>query len=175
AAPAPPDAAPCTPVWHQLLANPGFDSGRVAWVELGGTPITEAASMPIAPHAGGWAAWLAGYNGANERLVQAVDVPADAAALRLRGFRCYVTADTDGAGDAIEIRLLSAGGAPLETLERTTNAGIGTVCSWTSFELAAAAPHAGERIQLDWSATTDGAYPTSFFVDSLALEALACP
>jgi len=171
----PPDAEPCTPTWIELLTNGNLDSGPTGWTIAGGDVVYTSAMMPISAHTGGYAAWLVGYNNADEQLYQAVSVPADATALRLRGYGCYVTTDTGGAHDYLTIRLRNGGGSPLETLASYSNLDVGAVCSWTEFELDAASAHAGETIQLHLRGTSDGLYVTSYFVDSLHLEAYACP
>lgn len=170
--PPPPDA--CVPAWTQLLANPGFESGAAGWSQTGSV-ITDEAAMPIPAQAGTWAAWLAGANSTDDRLSQEVTVPASATALRVRGWQCFVTADLAGDDDHFTAELRSAGGTTLETLHAVGNLGVGTVCGWTELEWNAAAAHAGETIQLFFRGTTDGSYPTSFYLDSLALEAFACP
>ena len=173
----PPDAMPdaCVPAWTQLLANGAFDAGDSVWLSSGGV-ITNASMMPIAPHSPSFAAWLAGYNGADEFLAQAVTVPAGATALRVRAHRCYVTSDTSGADDHFAIELRDASGTTvLESLASYTNLTVGTVCSWEIFTLPAAAAHAGETLRLHFHATTDGSFPTSFYVDSVLLQAMTCP
>jgi len=170
-----PDAAPCAPAWTNLLDDGGFDSGATDWTAAGGPVIQDSTTMPISSYSGTHAAWLAGYNAANEELHQTVTVPADTSALRLTGYHCYVTADLGGANDFLHIRIRTGLGAELETLANISNEDVGTVCGWTSFELAPSSTHAGETIQLYFNATTDGLFPSSFYVDSLALEAYACP
>ena len=170
---APPDA--CVATWTPLLSNAAFDLGDTQWLSSGSV-ITDASMMPIAPQSPSYAAWLAGYNGADEYLAQTVTVPGGATALRLRTYRCFVTSDVSGADDHLSIELRDASGATvLETLGSYSNLDVGTVCSWGTLVLHAASAHAGESIRLHFHATTDALYPTSYYVDTLALEARACP
>lgn len=176
----PADAAPapdagCTPIWMDLLDDGSFDSGGAAWTTVGGTIVRTSASMPISAHTPDYAAWLVGANNADEQLYQAVDVPADASSLRLIGHACYVTEDTTGTDDALTYSLRTTAGATLETLASYSNADVPEVCSWTPFVLYATDAHAGQTVQLHLHGVSDGSYYTSFFVDSLRLEALACP
>lgn len=171
-APLPPDA--CVPTWIQLLGNPGFDDGVAPWTQQG-TVITADADMPIAPQVGTHAAWLGGANAADDRLTQAVAIPADATALRVRVFECFVTADATGDDDHFVASLRTPAGVELEVLRAASNLQVGAVCGWTAATWTASAPHAGQTVELHLRGTTDASYPTSWYVDSLALEALACP
>ncbi len=173
-----PDAAPppdaCVPSWIALSANGGFDAGVAPWAQQG-TVITDDAGMPISPQAGTHAAWFGGTNAADDRLVQTVAVPADATALRVRLYECFVTADVAGEDDHFTASLRVPGGAELEVLRAASNLQVGTVCGWTAATWTAASPHAGTSVELALRGTTDAAYPTSWYVDTLVVEALACP
>jgi len=173
-----PDAATsdaCVLTWTALpLGNPGFDTAVAPWTQTG-TVITAAAAMPIAPQAGTHAAWFGGTNNADDRLVQAFTVPAGAAGLRLRVYECFVTADTSGADDLFTADLLAASGAVVDTVRSATNLQVGATCAWTAATWTAAAAHAGQTLTLDLRGTTDASFPTSWYVDTVVLEALLCP
>lgn len=175
AAPQPdPDAAPCTPVWTQLLDDGDFDATSPSWVAIGGTLISD--TLPLTPHSGSYATRLLGFNNAATSLYQSVTVPADAVGLRASGYRCYVTSEpTANPYDLLTIAIRETGGAVLETFASLSNADAASTCGWVSFAYTAADPHAGQTIDLLFDGTSDGSYPTSFYYDSLILEALACP
>ena len=48
------------------------------------------------------------------------------------------------------------------------------VCGWTAFEYSAASAYAGQTITLAFDGVANGTYPTSYVIDTLALEAYAC-
>jgi hypothetical protein len=171
----PPDAPPCSPTWIGLLGNGDFESGAATWTSIGGSIVSMSSEMPISAYAGVYAAWMAGYNAADEALLQTVVIPADATALRMRAQRCFVTADETGPADYLIIELRNTSGTTVETLASYSNEDIGTVCGWNPFEMTAASAHAGETIQLYFHATTNGLYPSSFYLDDVVLEAFACP
>jgi hypothetical protein len=174
-----PDAAPpapdaCVPDWIELLANPGLDSGAAPWLQVGAV-IAADADIPITPQAGGHAGRLAGANNESDELWQMVTVPAGATQLRLRVYECFVTSDTVGADDTFTAQIRDATGAPLETVRSATNLDAPAVCAWQLSEWPVAGAYAGQTIQLHLRGTSDALYPTSFYVDTLSLEALACP
>lgn len=177
-----PDAAPdaCQPTWVNLLGNADFEAGNTVWDEVfnGSDPIIRefATDMPFPAAGGTHAALIFGYNNADETLSQVVSVPADASALRLRGFRCWVTTETAAEDfDLVSIEIGDADGNPLETLQDASNQDAGATCAWEGFELAAAESHAGESLTLAIGGMSDAASPTTFAFDTLALEAMACP
>jgi hypothetical protein len=170
AMPAPVDATPCTRVWTPLLANGDFDLGRVDWTEVPAASVLSS-SPPLTPHSGAWVAWFDGVNNDDEFLAQDVAVPPTATALRLRGYRCFVTTEvtTTVPYDKLEIT------AGADTLHVFSNLDGASVCSWSAFSIDAPQAHAGESLAFVVHGTTDGGKPTSFYLDSLVLEALACP
>jgi hypothetical protein len=180
---APPDATPppdaCVPGWIELLANPDFDLGAVSWTVTTDSfaVLREAGGgYPWALHSGTWGAIFGGYDDAVQTLSQTVTVPADATALRFGGYRCFVTEEITSITvyDSLTVQLRD-GVTPLETLLDYSNLDAAGTCSWSLVELMAASPHAGETITLHFDASTDISNITSFGLDTLSLQALACP
>ncbi|MBK9036432.1 MAG: hypothetical protein IPL61_35165 [Myxococcales bacterium] len=176
---APIDAVPidaaCTPTWTNLLGNGGFEVGVTPWTQTT-TIIRTSAQMPFAPQAGTYAALLGATNNANDVLVQTVTIPATSTGLRLRGYNCFVTEDiiiTDA--DRFTARLETPAGVAVETLASETNSTIAPICAWLPFTWTAAGGHPGETLVLRFQVTTNFALLSRFALDSLALEALACP
>ncbi|HVV85102.1 MAG TPA: hypothetical protein VHE35_18685, partial [Kofleriaceae bacterium] len=169
---APTDA--CEPTWNDLLVNPAFDTGVAPWTQSS-TIIRTAAQMPFAPQSPPSAVEFGVTNNADDVLTQTVTIPADATALRLRGWHCDVTTDLTAGSDTFVVTLETPGGAVLETLHDISNANVGMVCAWETFEWDALLPHAGETLVLRFHGRTNAGFLTRFVVDSLALEALACP
>ncbi len=176
-----PDAMPCTPsTWKPLLANGDFESGNTVWTKVGngGNVIKQNGSLPFNAQGGTWAAHLVGFNSADQTLSQSFTVPASATAMRLRGYKCYVSTEpmSTTAYDILTFELRNAAGSSvLETLDSISNLDIGGICSWTSFEYTAASAHAGQSITLALHGISDSLSLTSFVVDTMVLEAFACP
>lgn len=167
--------APCTPTWRNLLVNGAFDDPTVTpWTQTS-TIIRPAASMPFAPQSAPNAAEFGAANNANDVLVQTVFVPASATALRVRGFQCHVTEDPVTDADSFKATLETTGGTVLETFTDITNSDVAPICLWTSFEWNAATAHANSQVVLKFQGRTNLVFLTRFIVDSVSLEALACP
>lgn len=177
-APDVPVDAGCTDTFTNLLVNADFEGGNVDWTETtngGQTVIREDGNgLPFSAEAGVWAALILGFNNAAITLSQTVTVPADATALRLSGYRCWVTDEGAGEFDTMTIELRDGAGAPLETLMAITNEDAGATCAWELFEITPSEIHAGEDIQLALDGVSDAATVTSFAFDTLALEAEVC-
>lgn len=171
------DATPidamCTPTWHDVLGNGGFDTGVAPWTQTSAS-IRDAASLPFSPHAGTHAALLGIGNNANDVIVQTVTIPASATGLRVRGYQCFVTEDPIEDQDRFTATLETPGGSVLETLHTVTNTGTAPICFWTSFTWTATSAHAGQTIVLRMRGQTNLAFLTRFVVDSMALEWLGC-
>lgn len=165
--------AMCTPTWHDILGNGGFDNGVPPWTQTSAI-IADAASLPFNPHAGTHAARLGIGNNANDVIVQTVTIPANATGLRVRGYQCFVTEDPIEDTDTFTATLETPGGAVLETLVSATNSDTAPLCIWQSFTWTAANARAGQTIVLKLRATTNIAFLTRFVVDTMTLEWLGC-
>jgi hypothetical protein len=184
APPSLPDADPgdpdaCSPAFFDLLADGDFEAGDPAWTQLfnGAQPVIRS-NLPYPAESGAQAALFMGFNNAMQTLRQTVTVPADATALRLRGFRCLVTEETTMVTpfDTLAIELRVPDGGPLiEELAQISNLDAAAVCDWDPFEHLAGDALAGETVELVFTATSDGASLTSMGYDTLALEAMGCP
>lgn len=183
-----PDAPPpeCREGVTQLLFNGGFEEadqgGAFGWVEdaapgdhltypedqLGGFDVME----------GNRAAWMGRAIPSDQRLSQRVTIPDTTTALDVEMLRCFVTLETTKTEefDVLTIALLDTNGTELEQLARFTNLEIQDTCSWTEIKLDAAAPHAGEELELEFHVVTDQGSQTSFFLDAVSLNATGpCP
>jgi hypothetical protein len=165
--------AMCTPTWHDLLGNGGFDSGVPPWTQTSAS-IRDAGGLPFNPHSGTHAAMMGIGNNANDVMVQTVTVPAGATGLRVRGYQCFVTEDPIEDTDTFRATLETPGGSVLETLLSVTNSDTAPICLWTAFTWTATSAHAGQTVVLRMRGTTNIAFLTRFVVDSMTLEWLGC-
>ena len=120
---------------------------------------------------GSYAAWFGGADAQQNQLYQTVTVPTGTTSLRLTGYRWIDTEETDGPWDGLWIELYS-GQNLLEGL--ATYSDRDATSAWTAFALPAASTHAGQAITLLLDAVTDDINVTSFYLDTLALEAVVC-
>lgn len=176
----PPDAAPCTKTWLTLLRNGTFDTGPGGgWNESSASGLAlvtnDFEGSGLTGHTGAYAAWLGGTLNGNDTLRQTVMVPEGATRLRLSGYRVIATEETSAAqNDKMDFELRATGAATvLETLG--TFGDNNGVLAWTAFQFEATSAHEGTTVDLVIHATTNATLNTNFFVDSLVLEAFACP
>ncbi|HEY8141659.1 MAG TPA: hypothetical protein VIG06_03275 [Kofleriaceae bacterium] len=177
-----PDAAPrsdggtddCVEGWNELLINPHFDQGPdVGWTSAGGDIIRLDADMPIHVDSGQYAAWLGGRNELDATLSQPISIPDQASDLRLSAKTCFVTAETAGTHDSVEVVLRDGGGAVVGSISDYTNQDAEDICNWGSVQISSSPAHAGQDLTFEIHVTTDAANHTSFYFDTLALEALS--
>jgi hypothetical protein len=170
------DAAPedCVEGWSELLVNGDFDEGpEVGWTSTGAVIIHTDAEMPINVDSGEYAAWLGGRNELDATLSQPVQVPAQASDLRFTARTCFVTVETAGGADQVEIVLLDGNGDVAGTLSDFDNQDAGGICNWGSLQISSSPAHAGEDLTFAIHVTTNAANHTSFYFDTLTLEALS--
>lgn len=177
--------APCTPTTTQLLVNPAFDGVPMGtgWVDQPFDPgyplITSDDGAP--EHTAPNKAWLGGWLGeifadATDQLYQQVTVPAGTTSLTVRG-QYWVATDEDPGStvyDDSQVELLNSSGGLLQTALTVSN--VGPTTAWTPFQVVFGSSYAGQTVRLRFRSANDFSLPTSFFYDSIALEAtIACP
>jgi hypothetical protein len=184
ASPNVPDARPpgeCNGGITQLLTNPGFDEammpgGAIGWTETT-VPITYPVPQIPISHSPIRAAWFGEIIRPEQKLSQEVSVPEGTNSLALTIYTCFVTAEKRGeVFDRVSINLLDSSGNPLEVLAEFDNTMAGETCGWQERTLLADNPHAGQEVRLEIFGQSDGATLTSFYFDTLSLNATGtCP
>ena len=180
-----PDARPpeaCKEGVVQLLANPSFEdamlpNGAIDWIE-DTPPITYPVPQIPAAHDGNRAAWFGDVTRPEQRLLQPVIVPDGATSLSLEYYTCFVTQEEPGeVFDNMKVSLLDSSGNQLEVLAEYTNLDAEPEdpgCNFRREQLLADNPHAGQEVRLEFFGLNDEAGLTSFYFDTLALNA-TCP
>jgi hypothetical protein len=169
---------------RELLANPGFEAGVTGWTSsvAGGFPIIYFANAAgvggsgnpeIAAQSAPNLAWLGGYNRANDVLTQVVAVPANAASAMLSFYYAIFTDETSGAeNDVMDVQLM-AGNQPILQIHLSDNDAVAT---WTHVAAPLPSNVAGQTLTLQFHAVTNGGtLITSFYVDTVSLQVVACP
>ncbi|MGC8782550.1 MAG: choice-of-anchor J domain-containing protein [Anaerolineae bacterium] len=158
--------APRPAACAELLVNGGLEDGAAGW------QISSADGYPLLsqalPHTGQWGAFLAGYNEADDRLAQAVALPAGQTST-LRFWWQARTDETDHSWDTLDVEITPAGAAPIR-LQRITDADAGGGWQQATFDLSA---YAAQTVTLSFHAQTDFDRPTDFYLDDISLEACA--
>jgi hypothetical protein len=154
---------------YNLLQNPGFESGHIAWAESssGGYPLTTNSTTRPA-HSGAYYAYLGGYDSAIDSIEQSVTIPASASSPNV-DFWYQISTDETGTTpyDSLEVGLYNAAGTRLTALSTLSNLNAST--GWVkspSFDLSA---YKGQAVRLRFTATTNGTNSTSFFIDDVSL------
>ena len=156
-------------VLSNILLNSGFEGGPVSWGEntYNGYPIITSYLTPTLSN--NWYSWLCGYNNCVDNLYQDITVPADAQNAYLQ-FNYWITTDETSiatAYDSMTVRIYSPPNATtytywtLSNLNATTNYVLSPKYDLSAFK--------GQTIRVQFSATTDASFSTSFFVDDVAL------
>ncbi len=151
----------------QLLQNPGFEDGPVAWSASWGV-IDNGASPP--PHSGSWKAYLNGYGFYSwDYVYQDVDVPASASRVTLSFWLRVITRETTHtwAYDKLYVQLRRPDGTVLTTLAVYSNLDAGSSYVQHTFDITA---YRGQTIRVYFYGIEDWSQATSFLVDDTALE-----
>ncbi|CAN5782662.1 hypothetical protein BH11MYX3_BH11MYX3_31380 [soil metagenome] len=179
---APPDA--CVPVTTQILVNPVFDLTPV------GTGWTQTVIDPTYPlitdqdgvveQTAPYKAWLGGIvapsGSVTDVLYQDIAIPAGTTQLVLTGFyevRSGESATDTNVYDTAEIAVTQTTGTPIVTINSFSNRTPTT--TWTAINHTFAQNLSGQTVRLRMTSSNDFLNATSFYFDSLALNATHCP
>lgn len=167
----------CTTTVRQLLANPTFDLSPegVGWTQVVidplYPPITSDDGVPedTAPAK----AWMGGILSGDDAIYQDVAVPLGTTQLVLRG-KYDVRTDEffPGVYDDSQVTMTTTANAVLEIALSVDDDGATT--GWTPFSRIFANPRAGQTVRIRIDSHNDDSDVTSFFYDTLALEATVC-
>jgi len=158
------DATPGTTGWTTSVAG-NFDLIYVATGAGGATPAIAAQSPPNV-------AWFGGYNNADDIATQSVVIPADATAITVSFYYAVFTRETGNAeNDVMDVTVTA--GAQTTTLAHFSNAN--PVTTWTRFSAPLPTTLAGQTVRLQFRALTNGNVITSFYIDTVAVQVVACP
>lgn len=162
-----------------MARDGGFESGRlgVGWAAISNTSskiYTDPAIYPRRPRTGAYGAWL-GANNLNlvwNELVQTVQLPANVTSVQLRYWRYLETAETDRTRvlDHFRVGLETEKGIQIMPPQQIDNTSAGRN-TWVqqTLDLPNASNYAGQRLWLSFKATTNGALPSSLYVDDVEL------
>jgi hypothetical protein len=169
---------PCLP--QELLADPGFDIvGATAWTSAGSTIIYTADGSPLAstPEIAAQSpprlAWLGGLNRADDTIAQNLTIPARATSLTLSFYYAIFTAESPGGKeyDNLDVQLVLSD----QTLTLAHLSDNDATDSWTPLTVTLPDGLGGRLATLQFHATTDASYVTSFYIDTTSLQAMVCP
>jgi hypothetical protein len=120
---------------------------------------------------GARSAWLGGYNNAADTLYQQVTIPSHTAPeevtqVTLDFWWGMTTQEVTHPFDFMQVCIRNASGAMLQTLMTINDGAASGAWQEATFDLSA---YEGQTIRICFEATTNGEFPTSFFVDDVSL------
>jgi C1A family cysteine protease/predicted secreted protein len=151
----------------QVVQNGGFESGDTIWVQSSGPYDIIRQDYP---RSGSWSAWFGGYNNADDRLYQTINIPASFSSAQLVFYLHVETLDSPFVPyDYFHMELQDASGGTLESFLWADNRMSSTgwykgTKNWSDFS-----SHAGQTRRLFLQGTTDFSGHTNFFVDDVTL------
>lgn len=154
-----------------LIQNGGFEDGPSRWIEEGSS-IIRSTSDPYPPpsvYEGEWAAWLGGYNNANDKLYQYFTVPVNLDSLTLSYYVWVGTEETSGQWDYLYVTLRDENNA-IHSSDQLDNSTL-PEHTWVRREqtIYGLSSLAGQQLHLMFQTTTDGSNITNFVVDNVSL------
>jgi hypothetical protein len=162
----------------ELLRNPSFDDGDTVWTSQSLASITpiinlDDGTFDVAAQSAPYFAWLGGYNNASDVLSQTVTVPASTSSLMLSFYFAVVTSETTAASefDTMNVALVTA----QQTYQLAHFSNLSANSNWTRFTTVVPSTLAGQTVTLRFKAATDPSFVTSFYVDTVSIQAVACP
>ena len=164
----------CVPTPIELLKNPAFDLTPLAtsWTESAADLVTDQDG--VAEHSAPYKAWLGGLTSFSDTLYQDITVPASTTALVLHGYYQVATGESGTTDyDHATVKLTSTAGTLIESVLALTNVSHNT--AWASIDHTFTNLSAGQTVRLLFASDNDITLPTSFYFDTLSLQATACP
>jgi hypothetical protein len=160
---------------QQLLANGGFESGSISWVELKqpSYSIITNYQLPTPAYSGSWVAWFGGRNNATERIYQEFLVTPGMTGANLSYYIWMGTDESNSvAYDKLYVRLRDSNDNLIQQLDYLNNTASEHIWFYRSASLLNLSSRIGQTLRLGFDATTDGARITSFLIDNVSLTAV---
>ena len=169
---------------QELLVNPAFDLAplETGWTNPG-SPIVYQALAPgagvtnhpdVAAQSLPNLAWFGGLDSADDRLSQSIAIPAGASQLTFSLFYAVVTGKTGVTElDTFDATLLA--GTQVISVAHLSN--LNATDTWTPVSVPLPAALAGQTVTLQLRGVTNTNVNrfTSFYLDTMSLQAVACP
>lgn len=173
------DASPavgCTMMTTDLLMNGSFDTmpAGSGWSSTPANPMYPIiTSNGVTPQSAPDKAWMGSVISATDDMHEDIAIPASATSLVLAGYYQVRTMETGtAANDTGKVDLATTGGTSLETALSVDSAHATT--AWTAFSYPITSNVAGQTIRLRFTTVNNSTKPTSFYFDTVSLQATYC-
>lgn len=146
------------------LINGGFEAGQSGWTQssAGGFDLIS----DFNPRSGVWGAYLAGYDDADDRLSQTLDLPSGTITATLRLWWMLETEEAGLGNDHLDLALLRPNGTTLADLWTGDDSAPTGIWSEVVIDLT---PYAGQQVRLQLRAATNSLDLTDFYADDITL------
>ncbi|MFN8490253.1 MAG: choice-of-anchor J domain-containing protein [Caldilineaceae bacterium] len=144
-----------------LVTDGSFESGRGWNIKSNGN---YSVFSDVQAHTGGQSAYLAGMDNADDLLSTTVELPDGAPSLTFSFWWKVNSEDTRDPSDELKVQVADSNGEALKTLFTVGSNRAAKRWRQSSMDLS---QFAGQTIQLQFAAETDGANITDFFVDDV--------
>jgi hypothetical protein len=163
---------------RELLVNPGFENAETGWTNPGIRIVNQATNVnannapEITAQSPTNLAWFGGINRQDDLLSQDVAIPAGAAALTFSFYYAIFTRENSAAeNDVMDVSVI-AGNQVVPLAHFSDN---DAVEAWTRASVALPLSLVGQTVTLQLHSSTNGSMITSFYIDTLSLQAAVCP
>ncbi len=154
-----------TPMELNYISNPGFESGPGnGWVE--GYWNSRQCISPTRPLSGMWSLYLGGNNYLTDYVEQPITIPNNALLTFWQYISSEETLDDLNCYDFLHVRLYTFDGSFLTTLYTSSN--LNNRNRWEKHAVSLAS-YAGQTLILRFECTNDRSFPSSFWVDDVAV------
>lgn len=133
------------------------------WVKQAGTTY----EPDILPHTGSKAAYLGGYDGAQDGIYQTVTIPADAVNATLRYWWYLFTVEPTHPHDYFYVEIYDTSGTLQEVLSTLNDGAVADQWQQATHNLMA---YAGQTIRISFRIDNNESNRSSFYVDDISLE-----
>ncbi len=154
-----------------IISNGNFDSGPgLAWSQNSGfdSITSDLGVSGVSPHSGTYVAWFGGYNDAIDELYQDIVIPDQTISLSLSFYMQFATTDPRGVRDHLYIKIDNT---PIFTIDNSW-ATDDTWGTWQTYFVDLTYYSGAGTVRLSIFATNDGLYPTSFWLDTMQMQAV---
>ena len=151
-----------------VLANGGFETSTGWQTQSNGT-YTILSNYQA--HSGVQSAYLAGVNGANDHVSTTLTLP-KAQSITFSFWWLVETQETSTGNDGLAVLVADSAGNPLKSLATMSDADANVTGAWQQLSVDLT-EFAGQTVQLQFAAQTDGSLSTDFYVDDAAVTACA--
>ena len=153
------------------LSNGGFEGGTLSWAQAsnGGYPLIDS----LYPHTGSQSAFLCGYSSCTDTLYQTVTLPTTFTKATL-SYWTYIDTEDKGSTictDTFNASIRTTVGSTITTVQSQCNIDTHGWTQYTFDVTANLSSYTGQKVEIYFQGTTQGATSSDFYLDDVAFNA----